>query len=141
MNGRRILLIEDGKTSAKLASLLLRRIGCEVTWAATAAEGLRLAREEAPDLVLMDINLPDMDGFTAVRTLRQDPRAARIPVVALTADQVSNASEFEAARTAGFDRYSEKPIQEDAFRALVESALDRGTAPTSNTATPAPNPD
>ncbi len=115
----RILLIEDGSTYAKLATVLLTASGYTVSWASTAEDGLRLAREELPDLILMDVNLPGMNGFHAVGMLREDPRTRRIPTVALTADRIWSEQDREKAREAGFDAYVEKPIDETTFRAVV----------------------
>jgi two-component system cell cycle response regulator DivK len=125
----RILLIEDGSTYAKLATLLLTGLGHTVTRAATAEDGLRVAREETPDLILMDITLPGMDGFSAVRTLRQDPRTGHIPTLALTADRISSADQERKAREAGFDVYVEKPINEATFRDLLEPFLGSAQGP------------
>jgi CheY-like chemotaxis protein len=101
----------------------LKAIGYGVTWASTAEVGLRIAREETPDLILMDINLPDMDGFRAVGLLRQDPRARHIPTLALTAARIWSDEEQSKAREAGFDAYVEKPIDKVTFRSLVEPFL------------------
>ena len=122
-SGPRILLIEDGETYAALATMLLGAIGCTVVRAKTAEDGLRLAREEPPDLILMDLNLPRMDGYTAVRELRQDRRTRRIPTVALSADPLASEEEQGRARDAGFDASHEKPIDKAAFRAIVEPFL------------------
>lgn len=125
----RILLIEDGSTYAKLATVLLTATGYTVTWASTAEDGLRIAREETPDLILMDINLPGMDGFRAVRMLRQDPRTRHIPTLALTADRIWSEQEHEKAREAGFDAYVEKPIDKTTFRAVVGPFLGSPRGP------------
>ena len=119
----RILLIEDGSTYAKLATILLTASGYAVTWASTAEDGLQVAQRETPDLILMDINLPRMDGFSAVRMLRQDPRTMHISTLALTADRIRSEQEREKAREAGFDAYLEKPIDEATFRAVVGQYL------------------
>lgn len=119
----RILLVEDGATYAKLASIVLRASGHEVTWASTAEQGLEFARANPPDLILMDINLPGMDGFHAVGILRLDSRTRRVPAVALTADRVWSDQDRERARKAGFDDYLEKPMDESEFRALVDRFL------------------
>ena len=125
----RILLIEDGSTYAKLATLLLKAMGYTVTWATTAEDGLRIAREETPDLILMDINLPDVDGFRAVKLLRQDPLARHIPTLALTAARIWGEEEQKRAREAGFDAYVEKPIDKATFRSVVEPFLGSPQGP------------
>jgi two-component system cell cycle response regulator DivK len=121
----RVLLIEDGATYAKLATVLLQRCECQVTRAATAAEGLRVARERPPDLVLLDIHLPDQDGFHTVRDLREDERIRKLPVVGMTAARIESDDERRAARAAGFDAYVEKPTDERTFRALLDRILVR----------------
>jgi signal transduction histidine kinase len=81
----RILVIEDNDLDMELASAVLRKAGCMVHKAESAEEGMAMAKTAIPDLILMDISLPDMDGLTATRALRQDPHTRVIPVVALTA--------------------------------------------------------
>ena len=81
----RILLIEDNEANTKLASLLLRKAGHAVLTASDAETGLTLARTDHPDLVLMDVQLPGMDGLAATALLKKDPVTATIPVIALTA--------------------------------------------------------
>ena len=126
----KVLLIEDSPTYAELATILLEASGCTVIRASTADLGLQLAREEAPDLVLMDIHLPGMDGFRAVRSLREDPRTSGIPAVGLTADRIGTDEERERAREAGFDAYVTKPINRSGFHAIVAPFLDpRDEAP------------
>jgi CheY-like chemotaxis protein len=119
----RILLIEDTATYAELATMLLTASGYAVTWARTAEDGLRVAREKAPSLILMDIHLPGMDGFRAVRMLREDPRTRHIPTVALTADRIRSEQEHENARQAGFDACAEKPVDKTTFRAVLKPFL------------------
>jgi CheY-like chemotaxis protein len=123
MGQARILLIEDSSTYAELATILLAASGCAVTVAPTAEDGLRMAREERPDLILMDVNLPGMDGFSAVRVLRQEPLLRQIPTLALTAERIWSDRDQEKAREAGFDAYVEKPTDKATFRALVGSFL------------------
>lgn len=125
----RILLIEDSPTYAELATMVLEASGYTVVRAATAQEGLRLARDASPGLILMDMNLPGMDGLHAVRLLREDPRTRRIPTVALTADRIWSEQEREQARAAGFDAYVEKPIDQSGFRAVVAPFLGPPEAP------------
>lgn len=119
----RILIVEDSPTYAKLAALLLRACGHSVLRAADATEGLRIARDEKPDLILMDMRLPDLDGVQAVRRLRADPATAGITTIGLTADRISSETERERVRAAGFDDYVEKPFTEAAFRALLASTM------------------
>lgn len=113
-----VLQVEDDAVYRELTMILLEAAGCTVIQAGTAEEGIRLARERAIDLILMDVNLPGMDGFSAARLLRDDPRTKHVPVVALTADHVRD-EEQQRARAAGFDAYVTKPIEGPAFEALV----------------------
>ena len=117
--GRSILLVEDSPTYRELATLLLAEAGWGVVHAGTAEEGLRLARAQPPILILMDTNLPGMNGFDAVRELRRDPCTRHIPVVGMTASRVTGSEELETARLAGFDAYVEKPTDEATFRSLL----------------------
>ena len=81
----RILIVEDNPTNMKLAVLILTSAGHTVLQAASAQQGIALAMSERPDLVLMDMQLPDMDGIEATRILRASPETARTPIVAVTA--------------------------------------------------------
>ncbi|HEX9582399.1 MAG TPA: response regulator [Gemmatimonadales bacterium] len=121
--GARILLVEDSPTYRELATLLLEAGGHTVIEAPTAEEGLRLAREAPPDMIVMDTNLPGMDGFGAVRELKRDARTRHIPVVGLTADRIWDEEQRERARAAGFDQYAEKPVDREAFRELLRPFL------------------
>lgn len=103
--------------------MLLVASGYAVTVAPTAEDGLRVAREERPDLILMDVNLPGMDGFSAVRILRKEPLLRQIPTLALTADTIWREDQHEKAREAGFDAYVTKPVDKATFRALVGTFL------------------
>lgn len=120
----RVLLVEDSATYGELATLLLEEVGCVVTRAATAEEGLRLAREEPPDVIMMDTNLPGMDGFHAVRMLRDDPRTRHIPAVGMTADRIRSDEALARARAAGFDAYIEKPVDHASFRRLLQRFVE-----------------
>ena len=93
MAGESILVVEDKETNRKLVRDVLRFRGYEVLEATTAEEGLEMARARKPDLILMDIQLPVMDGVTALRHLRADPVTADIPVVALTASAMPDERE------------------------------------------------
>jgi CheY-like chemotaxis protein len=119
----KILLVEDSRTYAKLARMLLELCGCTVVEAATAPDGLRMARDTSPDLILMDMHLPGMDGLEGVEALKGDPRTKDIPAIALTADRIESETEREAARQAGFENYVQKPTSEAAFRELVAPFL------------------
>jgi two-component system, cell cycle response regulator DivK len=101
-----VLIVDDNAKNLKLARDVLRHGGFRTLEAATGRDGVLLAAEHRPDLVLMDIRLPDIDGTEAVRLLKNDERTAGIPVVALTA---MDADREQFARD-GFDGYLEKPI-------------------------------
>jgi len=103
-----ILIVEDNEKNMKLARDVLRFNGFRTLEAVTAGQGLTLAAEHQPDLILMDIQLPDMDGTTALRRLRGDTATARIKVVALTAFAMKH--DRERFVSAGFDGYLSKPI-------------------------------
>ena len=113
-----ILIIEDNAKNLKLVRDVLQFKGYTTLEATTAAEGLRLAREQLPVLVLMDILLPDFDGITALARLRADPSTRAIPVIALSASAMPD--DQEKIISSGFDAYLTKPIQIKGFIELVE---------------------
>jgi len=117
----RILIIEDSPVNMLLTVAILERAGHAAVQAETAAEGLALARNQRPDLILMDIQLPDMDGLDATRLLRADPRTSDIPVIALTAFAMKG--DAELMRDAGCDGYITKPIRYQEFLQEVESVV------------------
>jgi two-component system, cell cycle response regulator DivK len=117
----RILVVEDNKLNLELATELLKSSGYAVLQSRSAEEGLRVAREQRPDLILMDVRLPGMDGLAAVRVLKQDPDTRMIPAVAMTAQAMRG--DEEAARDAGFDAYVTKPIDTRAFPRVVARLL------------------
>ena len=120
--GARILLMEDDGVYAKLATILITELGHTVTVTAAVEDGIRIARENPPTLIITDVNLPGLNGFEAVGLLRREPRLASIPVIAMTAKRIWP-EEQRSAAAAGFAAYVEKPIGIDAFRALLESHL------------------
>jgi CheY-like chemotaxis protein len=103
-----VLIVDDNEQNAKLARDVLESAGMRTLAAATAAEGLALALEHRPDLVLMDLRLPDLDGGDAARRLAADQATADIPVVALSALPLEEAEAW--FREAGFAGYIEKPV-------------------------------
>jgi two-component system cell cycle response regulator DivK len=103
-----VLIVDDNEQNAKLARDVLELAGMRTLVAATAAEGLALARARSPDLVLMDLRLPDLDGGEAARRLAADEDTAQIPVVALSAMPIDDAAAWFG--DAGFVAYIEKPI-------------------------------
>ena len=117
----RILVIEDNATNLKLASLLLSNAGHTPLSAVDAETGLTLAHAEQPDLILMDIQLPGMDGLTATALLKKDPATAAIPVIALTA--MAMKEDREKARMAGCDAYIAKPLRYQELLAAIDTLL------------------
>jgi two-component system, cell cycle response regulator DivK len=121
-----ILIIEDHEKNRKLARDVLQAKGYRTVEAETAEDGLRLARELRPALVLMDIQLPGMDGIEAFRRLRGDPATRSIPVLAVTASAMTHSRQQILA--AGFDGYQSKPINVREFLEAVRVLLDRPRA-------------
>lgn len=121
----RVLVIEDNAANMKLSSLLLHNAGHVVLPAVDAETGLALARSELPDLVLMDIQLPGMDGLAATALLKHDPRTAGIPVIALTA--MAMKADQERSELAGCDAYIAKPLRYKQLYAAIEALLSQPT--------------
>ena len=122
-----VLIIEDHPANMKLATFLLKNAGHEVLTAVDAETGLTLARAEQPDLILMDIQLPGMDGLAATSNLKKDPGTAAIPIIALTAMAMKD----DQAKTmeAGCDAYITKPLRyKDLYDAIVR-LLSPGVTP------------
>ena len=105
----------------KLATLLVRKAGHTVLCAADAETGLTEARDESPDLILMDIQLPGMDGLAATTLLKQDPVTATIPVIALTA--MAMREDQEKTKIAGCDAYITKPLRYQELYAAIDTLL------------------
>lgn len=122
MADEKILVIEDQPLNMELVRDLLEMGGYAVLQTTNAEEGLVLARAELPDLILMDIGLPDMDGLTAIRKLKEDPATQRIPVVALTAHAMKG--DREKAQEAGCAGYLTKPIDTRTFVQQVRDYLN-----------------
>ena len=119
----RILIIEDNEKNLKLVRDVLQVKGHTTFEAMTGEDGVRIAREELPDLVLMDIQLPGMNGIDALRVLRTDPQTAAIPVIAVTASVMQQ--DRKMITDAGFDAYVGKPINLREFLEAVRVALER----------------
>jgi two-component system, cell cycle response regulator DivK len=119
-----ILLVEDNERNLKLLRDVLDYAGYDVRVARTAEDGISLAASEPPDLVLMDLQLPGIDGMEALRRLRESPRTADIPVVAVTAQAMKD--DRERALDAGFNGYIEKPISVRTFPDQVRRFLSGG---------------
>jgi two-component system cell cycle response regulator DivK len=117
----RILIIEDNPANMKLACLLLNNAGHVPLCATDAETGLTLARAEQPDLILMDIQLPGMDGLAATALLKQAPATAAIPVIALTAMAMKD--DQEKTEAAGCDAYIAKPLRYLELYAAIDALL------------------
>jgi two-component system cell cycle response regulator DivK len=113
-----ILIVEDNEKNLKLLRDVLQFKGYQTLDAMTGLEGVRLARERHPDLVLMDIQLPDIDGVTALAQLRADPATKDMPVVAVSASVMPN--DQQRIMASGFDAYVMKPISVKSFVETVE---------------------
>jgi two-component system cell cycle response regulator DivK len=129
----KVLVIEDNPSNMKLTSLILRNAGHAVVGAVDAESGLKLARDEQPDLILMDIQLPGMDGLTATTLLKHDPTTADIPVIALSA--LAMKSDKERSKTAGCDAYIVKPLRYRELYGVMERLLQQ-SQPEPTQATP-----
>jgi CheY-like chemotaxis protein len=126
----RLLLVEDNEESRDGLSRHLRRKGYEVTTAVDGRQGLEAARAEPPDLVLMDMSLPVLDGWEATRQLKTDPQTRHIPVIALTAHAM--AGDREKALAAGCDDYDTKPVEFARLLGKIQGVLG-GPVPTGGT--------
>ncbi len=118
---QKILLIEDNHDNSQLVRFLLERVGCEVVTAIDGVTGLRLAGEEMPDLVLLDLSIPEMDGWTVAEELKANAATENIPLVALTAHALP--SDRKRAMAAGCDGYIVKPIDVPNFAEEVTAFI------------------
>ena len=122
-----ILYIDDTENNRILVSRRLERKGYDVLTAVSAEEGLALAKQKAPDLILMDMGMPDVDGWTATRRLKADPRLGTIPVIALTAHAMQG--DREKALDAGCDDYETKPFDFPRLFEKIEARLAARKSP------------
>ena len=116
-----ILLVEDNDLNREMLSRRLARRGYEVLLAVDGHEGVELARQRMPDVILMDMSLPVKDGWTAARELKGDEATRRIPILALTAHAMSG--DREQALEAGCDDYDTKPIELDRLLEKIQALL------------------
>lgn len=123
MTGKKILIVDDNPMNLELATDLLEAKGFQVLQAEDAATCIELAKKEKPDLILMDIQLPGMDGLSATRILKEEPTAKNIPIVALTAHAMMG--EKEKAFEAGCSGYISKPINTREFPGQIVDFLKR----------------
>ena len=118
-----ILIVEDNEKNLKLVRDVLQVKGYETIEAGTAEDGIELARNRKPDLILMDIQLPGMNGIDALKVLRADASTTRIPVIAVTASVMQQ--DRNLITDAGFDGYIAKPINLKEFLEAVRAMLER----------------
>jgi CheY-like chemotaxis protein len=121
-----ILMIEDSQTYIVLATNLLTMMGHNVSVATSAEEGLAMARALVPTVILMDIHLPGMNGYEAVRKIRSDPELRYVPVIAMTVTEPVSKAAIEMGIEAGFTGHTQKPIHEAGFKYVLEMYLEGG---------------
>ena len=117
-----ILIVEDNDKNRKLVRDVLQFKGYRLAEAETGEDGVRLARELRPDLILIDIQLPGIDGITAFRQIRDNPATATIPAIAVTASAMTQ--DRKTIMAAGFEDYQSKPLNVKAFLEAVRRVLD-----------------
>ena len=126
MSSGRILVVEDNPKNLKLVRDVLRHSGYEVVEATTGEDGVRLAQEVSPDLILMDLQLPGIDGAETLRRIRQHVHMRAVPVVAVTAFAMDD--DRRKAFSSGFNGYVEKPISVRSLPQQVHDFLELGGA-------------
>ena len=122
----KILLVEDNEMNRDMLSRRLVRSGYEVVMAVQGEEGVALAGTASPDLVLMDMSLPVLDGWEATRRLKNDPATREIPIIALTAHAMTG--DREKAREAGCDDFDTKPVEYKRLLSKIEGLLQKRNA-------------
>ncbi len=123
----KILLVEDNEMNRDMLSRRLERRGYTVVIAVDGAAGIAQARAEKPDLILMDMSLPVIDGWEATKQIRTDPEVGRTPIIALTAHAMS--SDREKSLNAGCDDFDTKPVELPRLLGKIEELLKRDSAP------------
>jgi two-component system, cell cycle response regulator DivK len=118
-----ILVVEDNEANLELVTRFLRRDGHTVLCAMDGASGVRTALEHIPDLILMDLGLPGMDGWEAAQLIRSSPKSAHIPIIALTAHSL--AEDVRKAVTVGFDAYETKPVSYQRLMKKITEVVGR----------------
>lgn len=121
-----VLIIDDSQTNLHLTATILSRAGHTAFQAGRASDGIEIAREKQPDLILMDLGLPDMDGITATHILKADPQTRNIPIIALTG--FGSERDREHAKAAGCDGFLAKPVDSTELLAQVQSITRRRRA-------------
>jgi CheY-like chemotaxis protein len=126
IGGKTVLLVEDNEDNRIVYSTILQHFGYVVMEALNGEEGIAKARAERPDLILMDISIPVIDGWEATQVLKRDPETRGIPIIALTAHAL--ASDREKAMEVGCDSYLAKPCEPKAVVSEVEKFIGKGNA-------------
>jgi CheY-like chemotaxis protein len=126
MSEHKILLVEDNEDNRLVYRTILDHFGFVVLEAADGEEGIRRARADGPDLILMDVSIPKIDGWEATRQLKADPRTSSIPIIALTAHAL--ATDRAKAQEAGCDGYLAKPVEPRRVVEEVQKHLERRAA-------------
>ncbi len=116
-----VLLVEDNLDNRDMMQFLLERAGYVVSTADTGVEALAIAHREKPDIILMDLSMPEMDGWTAAQEIRKDPLLAKVPLIAVTAHTLPG--DRRRALESGFDSYISKPINVRMFDSMVAEVL------------------
>jgi len=123
----KILLVEDNELNRDMLTRRLERRGFQVVSAVDGRAGIALGEQEAPDLILMDMSLPDVDGWEATRRLKSSSQTRSIPIIALTAHAMSG--DRERAIEAGCDDYDTKPVELGRLLEKIDSLIRKGAAP------------
>jgi CheY-like chemotaxis protein len=121
----KILMIEDNEQNRDALSRRLQRHGYDVITAIDGRQGITMAQSELPDLILMDLNLPDVDGWEATRLLKEAPETRAIPIMAMTAHAI--AGDQERALQAGCDDYHAKPVEFQRLLTQIEALIKKTT--------------
>jgi two-component system, cell cycle response regulator DivK len=122
----RVLVVEDDADNREIVARFLARAGHQVIEATTGLDGVRLAGEQKPDLILMDLNLPELDGWEATKRIRANPACEKVPVIALTAH--SKSDDVKRALDAGCDDYETKPVVYLRLMRKIQVMLSRNAA-------------
>ncbi len=123
----RILIVEDNEDNQELMRFLLERAGYDVMSVENGLQGVEAARNEKPDIILMDLSLPELDGWSAARQIKADPELNNIPMIAVTAHTLPG--DRRKALDAGFDSYISKPINIHMFDITVGKVLEQKQKP------------
>jgi two-component system cell cycle response regulator DivK len=117
----KVLIIEDNKPNQRLFTMFCESVNLEVIIADNGREGVEKADKEMPDLILMDIQMPEMDGITAMKRIKENEKTRSIPIIALTSYAMKG--DREKFLEEGFDDYLEKPVEKDCFIKVVKKRL------------------